>query len=123
MAADITEAWDVSLIYTKVVPPSLPYNFVRRAQLFDQLNVASKRLLTVVVAPAGSGKTTLMAEWSLTLMQRRKPVAWVSLDADDDKQQRLCAYLVAAFSRMEKPVGKMAKKLLGNAPILTGSQK
>jgi LuxR family maltose regulon positive regulatory protein len=114
MAADITEAWDVSLIYTKVVPPSLPYNFVRRAQLFDQLNVASKRLLTVVVAPAGSGKTTLMAEWSLTLMQRRKPVAWVSLDADDDKQQRLCAYLVAAFSRMEKPVGKMAKKLLDN---------
>jgi len=57
--------------------------------------------VAVVVAPAGYGKSTLMARWHATLVARRVPCAWLSLDHGDDDKARLVRHLVAALRKAE----------------------
>jgi LuxR family maltose regulon positive regulatory protein len=72
-----------SLLTTKLYIPPLPVELVSRPRLIDQLNAAMRRKLTLISAPAGYGKTTLLSEW---IFQSRDgltpplPVAWLSVD-------------------------------------------
>ncbi len=104
--------WSVSLIQTKIVPPRLPSGFVRRNALVERMGAQGGRCLTVVTAPAGFGKTTLLAEWSSALRARKHLVAWLSLDDEDDDPQQFGAYLVAALSRASDELGQQAQQLL-----------
>jgi LuxR family maltose regulon positive regulatory protein len=61
--------------------------------LFEQLDTGMARLLTLVVGPAGSGKSALLREW---VADRRWPVAWVALETSDDDPDRFVLHLVAA---------------------------
>ena len=72
----------------------------------------SRRSIVVVSAPAGFGKTTLLAEWSEALSKQKHPVAWLSLDEEDDDPQQFVAYLVAAFSQASEDIAWQAQKLL-----------
>ena len=55
------------------------------------------RKLTLISAPAGFGKTTLLSEWAHNLMAAGTPVAWISLDSGDNDLMRFVAYLLAAL--------------------------
>jgi LuxR family maltose regulon positive regulatory protein len=61
-----------------------------------------KKRLTLVSAPAGFGKTTLMVDW---LKQIDVPVAWLSLDEADNDLPRFLAYLAAAFQQVDEEIG------------------
>ena len=75
--------------------------------------------LTLVSAPAGYGKTTLLAEWART---RGEEVAWLSLDEGDNDVTRFLAYLLAAIQRRVPEIGEGAMALLGTTRAVPGEQ-
>ncbi|MGF6506509.1 LuxR C-terminal-related transcriptional regulator [Paraburkholderia sp. 32] len=106
--------WIVSLIQTKMMPPRLPAGCVQRPGLLRRLDERRPGHITLVTAPAGFGKTTLLAAWSEAQTRKKRPVAWLSLDGEDDDPQQLGAYLVAALCRASKEIAWQAQQLLDN---------
>jgi LuxR family maltose regulon positive regulatory protein len=86
----------LDLLATKLTLPRTSLRQVPRPRLFDLLNAGTQQLLTLVSAPAGAGKTTMLASWSSS-RQPPGPVAWLSLDTGDNEAGRLWAYAVAAL--------------------------
>jgi LuxR family transcriptional regulator, maltose regulon positive regulatory protein len=82
----------------KLQPPVLRPGMVTRATLLDRMVRPEAPSLISVVAPAGYGKTTLLAQWAAAKQPR---VAWVSADRGDNDPAVLLAYLVAAVDRVE----------------------
>ncbi|MFN2222349.1 MAG: hypothetical protein ACK2UH_07340, partial [Candidatus Promineifilaceae bacterium] len=100
-----------NLLRTKLhIPPRRP-NLVPRSQLIDRLNdgLASSHKLTLLSAPAGFGKTTLLGEW---IAGCQRPTAWLSLDAGDDDLTRFLTYLVAALQTVVADIGQMVMSVL-----------
>jgi LuxR family transcriptional regulator, maltose regulon positive regulatory protein len=91
------------LLTTKLYVPSLKPDLVARRRLTERLNQGVRGRLTLISAPAGFGKTTLLGEWSL---QSELPIAWVSLDEGDNDLGRFLTYLVAALGNMRTGVGE-----------------
>ena len=85
------------LLATKLYVPSIKPSLVTRRRLTERLNEGVKGKLTLLSAPAGFGKTTLLGEWRL---QNDLPVAWISLDDGDNDLGLFLAYLVAALSSL-----------------------
>ncbi|MFL9966823.1 LuxR C-terminal-related transcriptional regulator [Paraburkholderia sediminicola] len=110
--------WSVSLIQTKMIPPRLPSGCVQRHALLERIRERPPRSITVVTAPAGFGKTTLLAGWREALLAQEHPVAWLSLDGEDDDPQLFGAYLVAALARASAEMACQAQQLL-NKDALT----
>jgi LuxR family transcriptional regulator, maltose regulon positive regulatory protein len=80
----------------KVAVPALPRGFVSRPRLLSVLDRAPDVMVTVVCAPAGSGKTLLLADWA-----RRRggdDTAWVSLDGDDNDDRRFWSAVLDALA-------------------------
>ncbi|MFK0249212.1 hypothetical protein ACIQUM_31325 [Amycolatopsis azurea] len=75
--------------------PRVPGIFVARSRLMALFDRATTRPVTVLRAPAGSGKTTALAGWA----RGRRDVAWVSLDDDDNDERRLWAAILVALRR------------------------
>jgi ATP/maltotriose-dependent transcriptional regulator MalT len=84
---------DAHFNHETVYPPSRP-NVVLRPRLSERLNEGLHRKLTLISAPAGFGKTTLLSEWVASC---QRSVAWLSLDEGDNDPTRFLAYLVAAL--------------------------
>jgi LuxR family transcriptional regulator, maltose regulon positive regulatory protein len=102
------------LLATKLRQPRPRHQLVRRNVLIERLNQATASTLTLVSAPAGFGKTTLLADW---LASTNIPVAWLSLDAQDDEPLRFFTYFIAALQTLHPSVGKAALTLLhGSSP-------
>jgi LuxR family maltose regulon positive regulatory protein len=106
-----------TLLQTKLYIPPLRPNLVPRPRLIERLNqglhLAHK--LTLISAPAGFGKTTLVSEW---LAGRQRPAAWLSLDEGDNDPIRFLIYFVAALqtlalSEAEGAAPTFAKGVLG----------
>ena len=77
---------DQPLLTTKLaIPATYLKRIIPRERLHERLDVGAQRPLTLVVAPAGFGKTTLIGEWA---GKREKRVAWVSLDQSDNVLER-----------------------------------
>jgi LuxR family maltose regulon positive regulatory protein len=93
------------LIATKLHLPPAPANFVARPQLMQILDAALSRpqRLILVSAPAGFGKTTLVAEW---VRHAGTPAAWLGLDPDDNDPVRFWRHLVAAVRTADPSVGR-----------------
>jgi LuxR family maltose regulon positive regulatory protein len=89
------------------------------------LNAGLDRKLTLISAPAGFGKTTLLSEWIGSCGPRAR-VAWVSLDKGDNDPSRFWAYFVAALQTIETDLGATALAMLRSAqsppvePLLAG---
>jgi LuxR family transcriptional regulator, maltose regulon positive regulatory protein len=96
------------LLATKLHVPRPPPGFVPRRRLVEALGEGLARGRVLVCAPAGSGKTALLADWA---RHGGRPVAWLSLDAGDNDPTRFWRHLVAAVGRA-RPGGKRA----GRAP-------
>ncbi|MCC6188509.1 MAG: tetratricopeptide repeat protein [Anaerolineales bacterium] len=91
-----------SLLATKLRIPDHPARLAPRPRLTQLLEQAARRQrLTVVSAPAGYGKTTLLADWAHTT---HNPVAWLSLSDTDDERDRLLRSLLAAWERIQPEV-------------------
>src|SRR5438876_8578700 len=83
----------LSLLTTKLyIPPPRP-KVVLRPRLVEQLNEGLHCKLTLISAPAGFGKTTLVGEW---VAGCERPVGWLSLDEGDNEPTRFLTYLIAA---------------------------
>jgi len=88
------------LLTTKCQVPPLRPNLVPRQHLIDRLNRGLHRKLTLLSAPAGFGKTTLLCEWIQALTAHPEaPVrmGWLSIDEGDNDPARFLTYLVAAL--------------------------
>ncbi|MFW6097037.1 MAG: LuxR C-terminal-related transcriptional regulator [Chloroflexota bacterium] len=83
-----------------IPPPRRP--LVARGRLLERLDAGIWRRLTLVSAPAGFGKTTLLGEWVAGL---ERPAAWVSLDEGDNELGRFLSYVVAALQTVAPDVG------------------
>lgn len=91
------------LLTTKFYTPAIPPGLVARPRLIERLNASlGTCMLTLVSAPAGCGKTTLVSHW---LHQREQPSAWLSLDARDNDFARFVNYIVAALQLIDASVG------------------
>ncbi|MCP4287956.1 MAG: AAA family ATPase, partial [Gammaproteobacteria bacterium] len=93
------------LLQTKLYVPRLRPFLTPRPHLIKKLNQALHQgcKLTLVSAPAGFGKTTLVTDW---VQQIEHPVAWLSLDEGDNDLPRFLTYFVAALQTIESNVGK-----------------
>ena len=111
------ERWHLGLIQTKMAPPRLPRQRVGRTALLAALQGVTQRRLTVVSAPAGFGKTTLLTEWHDALQAQGHLTAWLTLDADDDDPQQLGTYLLATLNRGTRGRCAHATDLLRQDPL------
>src|SRR5262245_8930859 len=81
------------LLPTKLSPPVPRQHQVHRRRLIERLAAAPPDSLVLVAAPAGFGKTSLLAAWRAT----QPATAWVSLDERDNDSSRFWSYIVAAL--------------------------
>ena len=97
------------IIHTKLRPPFIRRSLVSRPRLQDEIAQGLCCPLTLVTGPAGFGKTTLVAA---SLAGGNLPVAWLSLDKDDNQVGRFLTYLVAALQCIDSNFGKEAAQLV-----------
>ncbi len=99
------------ILATKLfIPPPRP-KAVSRPRLLGRLNEGLHRKLTLISAPAGFGKTTLVSEWLVasagrSLQAVSRQVAWLSLDENDSDPTRFLAYLIAALQTITPNLGE-----------------
>ena len=100
-----------SILLTKLFIPSVPPSVIHRPHLIERLTAGLKagKFLTLVSAPAGYGKSTLLAEW-ITAYEGQ--VAWLSLDDRDNNPLRFWTYFVTALQTVSKPLGQAALPML-----------
>ena len=93
------------ILATKLYVPPPPPRIVRRPRLSERLDegLAAGHRLTLVSAPAGFGKTTLVSEW---LASGERPAGWLSLDEGDNDPTRFLTYLVTALQTINANIGK-----------------
>src|SRR5437764_10374894 len=86
------------LLSTKLAPPRPHPSLVSRGSLLARLDEGLQHKLTLLSAPAGFGKSTLVSEWIAARSERQEalPVAWVSLDAGDNDPVRFWRYVITA---------------------------
>ena len=119
------------LLTTKLYIPPLRQELVSRPRLIERLNAGLDRKLTLISAPAGFGKTTLLSEWISALELRtvkstrvREPqlkthnrVAWLSLDEGDNDAGRFWTYVIAALQTIAPELGATTLALLESQPL------
>lgn len=86
-----------SLLKAKLRPPAVPDHYVRRPRLLRLLDEAVRSPLTLVVAPAGVGKTVLLAGW---VGETNDATGWLSLDESDGDPSQLWSGVIAALERL-----------------------
>ena len=96
------QSMSTPILTTKLyIPPPRP-KAVHRPHLVERLNDGLHGKLTLVSAPAGFGKTTLVSNW---LVDSQQPVAWLSLDNADSDLNHFLSYFVAALQMIEADLG------------------
>src|SRR5215475_13768665 len=92
-----------ALLATKLHIPQPRRDFLARPRLLERLTEGTARELTLVCAPAGFGKTSLLGEWA---RRSRSPVAWLSLDHGDSDPARFWRYVAAALDGVRAGIGQ-----------------
>ncbi len=107
---------NITIIQTKILPPKLASDFVARPFLNKRLEKGLERKLTLVSAPAGYGKSTLLTSW---LNNISIPSAWVSLNKMDNDLDLFLHYLIAAVRTLFPDSCNEIYKIIeaDNAPI------
>src|SRR5215831_15939838 len=90
------------ILTTKLYLPQPRANAIGRLRLIERLNEGRSRKLTLIAAPAGFGKTTLISQW---LAGDARPAAWLSLDEGENDSTRFLTYLVAALQTIAATIG------------------
>jgi LuxR family transcriptional regulator, maltose regulon positive regulatory protein len=113
----------VSILATKLHMPSVREALVLRPDLVERLNDGLTRKMSLISAPAGYGKTTLVVEWLQSLRGVRQEAAapeigWLSLDEADGDPARFLVHVVAALSRAVDSGGSIGEETLAMLQIL-----
>ncbi len=106
------------VLSTKLYIPPIQSSLVRRPRLVQALEtgyLAGKRI-TLVCAPAGFGKTTIIREW-ITATKPEKPFGWLSLDDGDNDPVRFLIYLVSAIQKTNPQIGQSILASLNSSQI------
>ncbi|MCL4560985.1 MAG: LuxR C-terminal-related transcriptional regulator [Chloroflexi bacterium] len=106
-----------SLLKTKFYTPRLPPGMVPRPRLVERLNQGWSCKLTLISAPAGFGKTTLLSEW---LAGGEHPFTWLALDKGDNDPARFLTYLIAALQKIHPGAGETVRLALESGPYRPG---
>ena len=101
-----------SLLDTKLYAPRCPAGLVPRSHLTDRVERGTHSKLTLVSAPAGFGKSTLLAEWLGVAQAGGSRTAWLSLDPGDNQPVAFWSNVIAAFQTVEPAAGAKSLKLL-----------
>jgi LuxR family transcriptional regulator, maltose regulon positive regulatory protein len=96
--SDLSRQLADSILEAKLRPPQTRSAWVMRSRLLEELEHATQRAVTLIAAPAGYGKTTVVAQW-LASDLRPKIVAWISLDTADNDPVRLWTNIATALAR------------------------
>ncbi len=94
------------LLETKLYIPQAHPDLVPRPRLSKRLKEGLGRKLTLISAPAGFGKTTLLSEWRMIHLDSEWRIGWVSLDEGDNDPVRFFSYFIAALSTIEPGIGE-----------------
>ncbi|MBA2288303.1 MAG: AAA family ATPase, partial [Ktedonobacteraceae bacterium] len=120
------------LIVTKLCIPPVRAQVLRRSRLHERLRQVTRHPLTLISAPAGFGKTTLLSEWAASMHSEVEQktershrsgtqldtgvlVAWLSLDESDNDPMSFWRYFIAALETLQPGVGEDAGALLDSA--------
>jgi LuxR family maltose regulon positive regulatory protein len=108
---------EIPVLETKLFEPSQLRSTVSRVRLVNELEegVERKRKMSLVSAPAGYGKTTLVADW---LHQGERPFTWLSLDERDNDRSRFLRYIVAAMRKIDLRLGEAVMDLLKSVQVV-----
>lgn len=102
------------LLRTKTSIPPIRPRQVERPRLLKRMTEGTCRALTLIVAPAGFGKTTLAAAWA---QAHPMPIAWLSLQPADRPRERFLAYLIQALQSISPHLGQTTLAMLqGGSP-------
>ena len=97
------------MLLTKLHIPGLAKNLVYRSRLFDKLDEGLSRKLILVSAPAGYGKTTMVAQW---IKKNHIPTAWFSTDTRDNDPHDFFTFLISSIQSIQENVGEKSRELL-----------
>lgn len=111
-AATPAAATPTNVLATKLFVPPVRANLVARPRLRERLHEGLHRKLTLISAPAGFGKTTLLSDWVAVC---ERPVAWLSLDEADNDPTRFLTHLVAALQTIAPTLGARVLGVLQSA--------
>jgi LuxR family maltose regulon positive regulatory protein len=106
------------LLEPKFHLPRLHTSLVLRERLLTLLDTSLERRLTLLSAPAGSGKTTLVIQWIAERRAHRHfpPVAWLSLEKSDNDPVRFWRYVITACEIFQADLGRAALTQLATTP-------
>ncbi len=106
------------ILATKLYIPSTRPELVYRPRLIERLNEGLHRKMTLISAPAGFGKTSVLSEW---IPKSPRCVTWLSLDKEDNDSTRFWTYFIASLQGLRSDLGKDALALLQSlqAPSIT----
>ncbi len=97
MTQNITPQPIKEILVTKLHPPQVRFDLVARPRLYTRLDAWTRYDVTLISAPAGFGKTTLLSSWCSTL--RPDTYAWLALDSSDNDPMRFWTYIITALRR------------------------
>ncbi|WP_297443506.1 LuxR C-terminal-related transcriptional regulator [Acidocella sp.] len=106
------------LLATKTQRPKLPPRLVARPRVLAQLEGAAPRMLTLIKAAAGFGKTSLAIAWAEHLAARGHRIAWVSLDPEDDEPGQFLLYVAQALRGACPEIEGQALDLISEVALL-----
>ena len=97
------------LLTTKLYIPKINVNLVSRPRLYERLNQGLKCKLTLISAPTGFGKSTLVTGW---ISEGDHSTAWLSLDEGDNDPVRFWTYLISAIQTLNREIGIEARQIV-----------
>ena len=110
------------LLETKIYVPRPRRGLVPRPRLSERLNRGAESKLTLVSAPAGFGKTTLLAEWLAAAPADERSAAWLSLDHSDNDPASFWTYLITALQTVEPGCGGAKPRRQSGGPLVAVRQ-
>jgi LuxR family transcriptional regulator, maltose regulon positive regulatory protein len=102
------------VLLTKLHIPSTGPEIVNRSKLINKLNQSLDKKLTLISAPAGFGKTTILVDW---INNHKIPAVWFSIDKTDNDPVTFSNYIIAAFQKIENKLGINAQDLLKSSQL------
>src|SRR5262249_31623111 len=106
------------LLPLKLTPPPLRDGVLLRPDLQSLLAEVRLHPITLVIAPAGYGKTTLLSQWVQELSRTGAPVGWLTIDRGERDPAMFLAYLIRAFQSIAPAIGAEAWRVLSSAANL-----
>jgi LuxR family maltose regulon positive regulatory protein len=100
------------ILNTKLYIPPKRLTLVARPSVIERLEKGLNRSIILVSAPAGFGKTTLLSEWHTSENGKTQPLAWLSLDPEDNDIERFLLYLATALDTLKKGISDSILPLL-----------